>query len=150
MPKYLKSFLFPDVNVWVALTFQGHIHHSIARAWFESLAAHDDARLCFCRITQLSFLRLLSTEAVMGKDEVLSPGRAWNVYDRWFADSRVLFLEEPGDLEKIFRDISRQSRPASKDWADSYLLAFAEAADLSLVSFDRGLKQKRGSVLLLG
>jgi len=55
MPKYLKSFLFPDLNVWLALTFQGHFHHDIARGWFESLDAQVEARLCFCRNTQLSF-----------------------------------------------------------------------------------------------
>ncbi len=56
----------------MALSFQGHVHHNIAREWFELLDDRDDARLCFCRVTQLSFLRLITTEAVMGKDEVLS------------------------------------------------------------------------------
>lgn len=149
MPKYLKSFLFPDINVWVALTLHSHFHHEIARAWFESLDTQDDARLCFCRVTQLSFLRLITTEAVMGQDEVLSQRQAWDVYDRWFADSRVFFLDEPASIENAFRGISRQSRPAAKDWADSYLLAFAQAADLSLVTFDHALKQKNHSVLLL-
>jgi toxin-antitoxin system PIN domain toxin len=149
MPRYLKSFLFPDVNVWMALSFQGHVHHNIAREWFESLDDRDDARLCFCRITQLSFQRLITAEAVMGKDEVLSQRQAWDVYDRWFEDSRVFFLEEPANLEKMFRGISKQVRPAAKDWADSYLLAFAEAADLSVVTFDRTIRQKGRSVLLL-
>jgi predicted nucleic acid-binding protein len=71
------------------------------------------------------------------------------VYGRWFEDSRVFFLEEPANLEKMIRGISKQARPAAKDWADSYLLAFAEAADLSVVTFDRAFKQKVGSVLLL-
>ena len=66
-----------------------------------------------------------------------------------FEDSRVFFLEEPANLDKVFRGISKQTRPAAKDWADSYLLAFAEAADLSVVTFDRAIKQKNGSVLLL-
>jgi uncharacterized protein len=149
MQKYLKSFLFPDVNVWMALSFQGHVHHDIAREWFESLDDQDDARLCFCRITQLSFLRLIATEAVMGKDEVLSQRQAWDVYDRWFEDSRVFFLEEPPNLEKVFRGASKQSCPAAKDWADSYLLAFAQTADVSIVTFDPAIKQKDGSVLLL-
>jgi hypothetical protein len=114
-----------------------------------SLDDRDDARLCFCRITQLSLLRLITTEAVMGKHEVLSQRQAWDVYDRWFGDSRVFFLEEPANLEKMFRGISKQARPAAKDWADSYLSAFAEAADLSVVRFDRAIKQKDGSALLL-
>jgi uncharacterized protein len=137
------------VNVWLALSFQGHVHHDIAREWFGSLDDRDDARLCFCRITQLSFLRLITTEAVMGKDEVLSRRQAWNVYDQWFEDSRVFFLEEPANLKKMFCGISRRARPTAKDWADSYLLAFAEAADLSVVTFDRAIKQRDGSVLLL-
>jgi len=58
-------------------------------------------------------------------------------------------LEEPANLERAFRGVSRQPRLAAKDWADSYLLAFAEVADLSVVTFDRALKQKDGAVLLL-
>ena len=146
MPKSSKSFLFPDVNVWLALTHDGHVHHPVAAAWFQSLS--EDARLSFCRNTQLSFLRLITTEAIMGKD-VLSQVGAWGLYDRWFDDSRVVFLEEPPALEKLFRTYSRQARPAAKDWADSYLLAFAQSADLRLVTFDRSLKARASSALLL-
>ena len=77
----------------------------------------------------------------MGR-EVLFQKKAWDVYDRWFDDSRIVFLEEPPTLEKLFRAYSRQTRPASKDWADSYLLAFAQSADLRLVTFDRSLKHR--------
>jgi predicted nucleic acid-binding protein len=133
----------------MALSFQGHVHHAIAPEWFESLDDRDDAYLCFCRIPQLSLPRLITTEAVMGKDEVLSQRQAWDVYGRWFEDSRVFYLEEPANLEKMFRGISQQARPAAKDWVDSYLLGFAEAADLSVVTFDRAIKQKDGSALLL-
>ena len=147
MPKSTKSFLFPDVNVWLALTYDGHLHHAAAYKWFQSL--EEAARLCFCRITQLSFLRLITTEAIMGREDVHSQGQAWDVYDRWFDDPRVVFLEEPPTVEKLFRSVSRQPRPAAKDWADSYLLAFAESADLRLVTFDRALKQRSASALLL-
>src|SRR5713226_4632054 len=30
MPASTRLFLFPDVNVWVALTYEGHVHHRIA------------------------------------------------------------------------------------------------------------------------
>jgi hypothetical protein len=85
----------------------------------------------------------------MGKDEVLSQRQACDVYDRRFEDSRVLFLEEPAYLEEMFGGISKQARPAAKDWVDSCLLAFAEAADLSVVALDRAIKQEDGSVFLL-
>lgn len=147
MPKSSSSFLFPDVNVWLALSYQRHVHYSPARAWFEGL--EDDARACFCRLTQIGLLRLLTTVAVMGEEEVLSQAEAWQVYDRWLADDRVLFLEEPPHLDQAFRMFSRQQRPAPKDWSDSYLCAFAETTGLRLVTFDRALSAKTGDLLIL-
>ena len=149
MRKSSNLFLFPDVDVWVALSFEGHIHHVAARRWYESLADEEGLRLCFCRITQLSLLRLLTTEAVMGAEDVLSQPMAWEVFDRWIEDSRVLFIEEPPNLDTAFRARSRLPRPAAKHWADSYLLAFAAEADLRLVTFDRGLKEKNAAAILL-
>jgi len=64
MPGSTTSFLFPDINVWIALTWEGHVHHAIARRWFGTV--DGGARLFFCRFTQLGLLRLLSSEAVMG------------------------------------------------------------------------------------
>lgn len=106
------------------------------------------ARLFFCRITQLGFLRLLTSEAVMGK-EVLSQLEAWAAYNRWLRDDRVSFLAEPEGLEDTFRAMSRLPHPAPKDWADSYLAAFASAANLTLVTFDRALqgKAKQSTIL---
>ena len=147
MPKSSSSFLFPDVNVWLALSYERHKHYAAARAWFERL--EDDARACFCRLTQISLLRLLTTGAVMGENEVLSQVGAWRVYDRWLEDDRVLFLEEPPSMEVRFRAFSHQQRAAPKDWSDSYLCAFAEAAGLRLVTFDRALSTKSGDLLLL-
>ena len=36
-----------------------------------------------------------------------------------------------------------------KAWADAYLAAFADAAQFTLVTFDRGFRGKVGSVMLL-
>ena len=80
MPASMTSFLFPDINVWIALTHGAHVHHQVARDWFDSL--EPDARFCFCRFTQLGLLRLLTAEPVMG-EEVMTQVEAWAVYDRW-------------------------------------------------------------------
>jgi toxin-antitoxin system PIN domain toxin len=146
MPRFSKLFLFPDVNVWIALTYQGHVHHVSAKRWFQAL--NDDARLCFCRFTQLSLLRLLTTEALMG-NEVMGQVEAWQTYDRWLADPRVLFLEEPDGLEPIFRSMSGLLRPAPKDWADAYLAAFATACGMSLVTFDQAFRRRAQRLVLL-
>lgn len=146
MPRSTR-FFFPDINVWIALTYEGHVHHCAARFWFNSLGA--GARLYFCRITQLGLLRLLSAEAVMGRDEAMSQAEAWNAYDAWLEDDRVALLDEPAGLEPAFRSLTGLRKPAPKDWADSYLAAFALTAQLTAVTFDRAFGKKARHVLLL-
>ncbi len=148
MPRSSRSFLFPDVNVWIALTYGGHEHHSVARAWFEALEM--EARVCFCRFTQISLLRLLTTSAVMGTDEVMTQIEAWEAYDHWRHDDRVDFLEEPPNVEAAFRRLTRQRQSHPKNWADAYLAAFAAVSGMQLVTFDRALQISVENVLILG
>jgi toxin-antitoxin system PIN domain toxin len=145
MPPSTTS-LFPDINVWVALTYEGHAHHSNAVEWFATLP--PDATFAFCRFTQLGLLRLLTAEAVMS-DEVMTQPQAWAAYDRWLRDPRVEFAEEPPEVETRFRALTRLRQPATRDWADSYLAAFATVGQLTLVTFDRGLRLKAKSAILL-
>jgi toxin-antitoxin system PIN domain toxin len=147
MPKSTTSFLFPDINVWIALTIERHVHHRRARSWFESVG--DSGRVFFCRITQLGLLRLLTAEAVMGPDEVMAQAQAWMTYDRWLQDERISFLNEPPEIEPAFRALTQSGQAAPKDWADSYLAAFAAAAQLTLVTFDRGIATKVTPSVLL-
>jgi uncharacterized protein len=147
MKKSTRSFFFPDINVWVAMSYERHAHHSLAKKWFEGLA--PTARLFFCRLTQLGLLRLLSSSTVMGPDGALSQPAAWAVYDEWLNDERVEFLEEPAAIENEFRGMTRLPRAASKDWADSYLAAFAQASRLTLVTLDRDFQSKTKDLVLL-
>ena len=146
MPGFTTSFLFPDINVWIALTHAGHVHHLVARDWFESL--EPDVRFCFCRLTQLGLLRLLTAAAVMG-DEAMTQPEAWAVHDRWFDDDRVVFLDEPPGLERRFRALTRLKRAAPNQWADAYLAAFAEMSQITLVTFDQAFRDKVKPILLL-
>ncbi|MGH9792411.1 MAG: TA system VapC family ribonuclease toxin [Candidatus Acidiferrales bacterium] len=147
MPKSTKLFLFPDINVWVALTYEGHVHHAAARDWFASLG--HSGRLFFSRFTQLGLLRLLTAEVVMGRDEVMTREEAWRAYDRWLEDERVTFLEESPGLDTPFRALTRSRNSAPKDWADSYLAAFAESSQLTLVTFDHAFRSKAKQLILL-
>ena len=146
MPRFSRLFLFPDVNVWVALTWEGHVHHAVARTWFEGLDLED--RIGFCRFTQISLLRLLTTQTVMG-DDVMTQVQAWATYDRWLQDSRVLFLQEPASVENAFRVFSRLPGAASKTWADAYLAAFAQVEGMKFVTFDRAFDRKLTHLLIL-
>ena len=147
MKESSRSFLFPDINVWVALTYDRHVHHVAARTWFDGLA--PSARLFFCRWTQLGLLRLLSAPAVMGVDRAKSQQEAWKAYDAWHADARVGLLDEPSELETEFRALTQSPQASSKDWADSYLAAFAHASRLTIVSFDKALQRKAKDIVLL-
>ena len=146
MPGFTTSFLFPDINVWVALTHAAHVHHDVARDWYGSL--DSAATLHFCRFTQLGFLRLLTAEAVMG-EEALTQTDAWGVYDRWIADGRVGFLDEPPGIDRRFRSLTRLKSASPKAWADAYLGAFAGASQLTVVTFDRAFRGRASPLILL-
>jgi toxin-antitoxin system PIN domain toxin len=98
----MNSSLFPDVNVWLALTLEHHAHHATARRWLDS---ELDPQLYFCRFTQLGLLRLLTNEQVMAED-VLSQRKAWQAYRRWLDDARIDFHREPdsAEFEPLFEE----------------------------------------------
>lgn len=146
MPRSSRLFLFPDVNVWIALSYEGHVHHQAAQDWFSTL--DENATLCFCRITQISLLRLLTTAAILGSD-VLTQASAWQTFDAWMDTGRVFFLDEPAGLEHSFRRMSEARRPSPKDWADSYLAAFASVSGLRLVTFDRSFLSRGTDAIVL-
>jgi predicted nucleic acid-binding protein len=85
----------------------------------------------------------------MGDDEVMSQADAWRAYDRWMEDGRIMLIEEPRAIEPAFRAMTRKPRPAPKDWADSYLAAFAVTGGLRLVTFDQGFRGKIRDLLVL-
>ncbi len=137
---------FLDANVWLALIWERHEHAELARAWFDGSV---DGRLLFCRFTQLTVLRLLTTTAVMGGDVQTMRG-AWAIWDKIASDERVGFLPEPDDLEPRFRKHTRLASASPKVWADAYLLAFAQAYALTLVTFDQTLGSRAAESVVIG
>lgn len=139
-----KTYL-PDVNVWLNLAYEGHVHNAAAAQWMKSV---ETGLVAFCRPTQMGLLRLLTNPKVM-TDETLNKNQAWEVYDRIREDPRIIFLNEPGDVEENWRFIT-QSSSAPKDWTDAYLLAFAKTRALTFVTFDQALaKSDVAPVVLL-
>jgi uncharacterized protein len=130
-----------DAGVWLAAIWGRHVHHHVARPWFENQS--DD--LILCRVTQMSLLRLISNPAIMGADTVTS-SEAWRVIDRLWSDDRVLWAEEPDELEAVFRAISARNDRSHKLWTDDYLAAFAQASGASLATLDSKLKERYPSV----
>jgi len=141
----MNTLNFLDANVWLALLWGRHVHSEKATSWFERSAQEQ---FIFCRFTQIAVLRLLTTEKIMGKD-TKTMSEAWNLWDRVWADDRVLFLPEPDDIEKDFRARSRLSTRSPRVWADAYLLSFASVAGLKLVTFDKALGSQAENVLVI-
>ena len=140
-----------DINVWLALSWDQHPQHASAARWYASI---DEAALLFCRFTMLGFLRLLANEQVMGGSTLTLAG-ALDLYNRWRRDPRVDLAPEPRGTEERFRQAlgRHATQPATKAVADCYMVGFAEAGDLQLVTFDRGLagtaRSRRVQVALL-
>lgn len=139
--------IFPDVNVWLALSFTDHVHYPAAQNWFESLLAGD--RLWFCRVTQMGLMSLLNREAVMGPGGALSQAGAWHVYNRWLNSPVVDFMPEPHGLDLMFRALANAESPMPKRFADDYLVAFAQTAELRLFTFDRALSRRAPGAILI-
>lgn len=137
----------PDINVWLALVFSQHKHHSAAKLWFD--APSEDRRCFFCRLTQMGFLRL-STNPKANPLQTLTMSEAWTAYNATMGDARIGFLTEPDSLETQWRQWSQLGTFSPNVWNDAYLPAFAHSAGLTVVTFDTGFKQYAGlSVLIL-
>jgi len=141
-----NTFLFPDVNVWLALAHGIHPQHATALYWEQALPT--DAALCFCRFTQLGLLRLLTNRTAM-REDVLYQVEAWRSYDSFVQIAGARLIDEPPDIDPPFRRLTESKEASTKQWADGYLAAFAETAGLTLVTFDRALAaQAKGAILL--
>jgi hypothetical protein len=146
MSKSTISSVFPDVNVWLALSSPDHEHSQSAWHWYRTLP--EGTVLFFCRVTQLSLLRLLTTRAAMGLG-TLTQAEAWQAYDQWLESGGAEFVVEDINLEARFRSSTNSPQASPKEWADAYLAAFSLTIGSRLVTFDRALAGKvKGAVLL--
>jgi toxin-antitoxin system PIN domain toxin len=138
-----------DSNVLLALVLANHPHHTLALKWFQSLGPGETVGLC--RATQLSFLRLLTTEAILKRDTQTN-AEAISVWNGLAGSPRCEFLfQEPSSLESKWLVWSGLDTASPKVWMDAFLAAFAMGHGLRLVTFDRGFEpyRKQGLDLLL-
>jgi predicted nucleic acid-binding protein len=127
----------------MALAAADHPHNSLAERWWWQHEGH----IAFVRSSELGFLRLTTTAAAMG-GKPLTIDAAWLVYDRFYDDDRVIFVSEPTDIEKKFREKAVGKASSPKIWADAWMLSIAEAAGGQLVTFDKALGGRGAHCLL--
>jgi toxin-antitoxin system PIN domain toxin len=135
-----------DVNVLLAICHADHVHHDSALQWLADVNA--PAGVALCRVSQLGLLRLLNTPAVM-LGQPRNVKAAWQDYDTLMTDERFAFMSEPLQLDAALRRIMPPKLVSPRLWQDAYLAAFAIAAGLQFVTFDRGFRQFTDLDLLL-
>ncbi len=138
-----------DSNVWLALALSKHEFHPAARGWLRRQSPRE--AVLFCRSTQQSFLRLLTTKAVLAPYGIppLSNKAAWSAYEGFRADERIGWAEEPRGLESSWKRLAAGPKASAKLWMDAYLAAFAMSGGFQLVTTDKAFKQFKGLDLLL-
>jgi uncharacterized protein len=138
-----------DTNVWLALSLSKHKFHNDAQAWLAT--AIKSQEVLFCRSTQQSFLRLLTTEA-MFKGFGLQPFNnkdAWALYQSFLANPAIGYAQEPTGLETQWGALASRETSSPKMWMDAYLAAFAISGGYQLVTTDEGFKDYVGLDLVV-
>lgn len=133
-----------DVNVLVALAWPNHVHHAVAARWWQQRAVHGWATT---PVTELGFVRLSSTERVVGLR--VAPHSALAMLARLVEHPAHTFW--PDDVRLMHNAPARLA--TARQVTDAHLLALATHRGGRVVTFDRGLSQLGGgaeSVELLG
>ena len=143
--------ILADTNFWLALTFSKHLFHRAATDWFAGQSAESPA--LFCRSTQQSFLRLLTTEATARPYGIppFTNSEAWKIYDGLISQRRVKWAVEPeaDKIQSLWKSLAARQTPSPKIWMDTYLAAFAMAGGVQFITTDRAFTRFEGLDLIL-
>ena len=130
-----------DTNVWLAISFDAHPGHALARQAFQDSPGSD--HWLWCRATQQSYLRLMATPALHRAygSPALSNRDARASLEILLAHPRVLVADEPAEVSDLWLQLADHQRPAPKLWMDAYLAAVAIQGGWRLLSFDRDFER---------
>lgn len=124
-----------DLNVLLALAWQGHTHHLRAREWFQKTrmgAWHT------CALTQSGFLRLSCNPMVVRA--VLSAARARQILLSLTAHADHRYLDDlPSPLLPEFDGIWTRVQ-GHQQISDAYLVCVARHHQVKLATLDETLK----------
>jgi toxin-antitoxin system PIN domain toxin len=124
-----------DVNLLLALAWPQHLHHAAADRWF---ARHRALGWATCPHTQLGFLRLSATPAVVGAAFPVGDGLRLFAANTAAAD-HVFWAEETAPIEILAEIRNRLGGP--QQLADAMLLDLAIRRGGQLATLDRRVAQ---------
>jgi toxin-antitoxin system PIN domain toxin len=125
-----------DTNIWIAAVFTTHPCHGLTQQALQSATPLEPA--VFCRATQQSFLRLLSTPVIQKTygAEGLTNRDALVALDALQALPQCSQRDETPGVLALWRTLATRNTASPKIWMDAYLAAFALAGGLRLVTLD--------------
>ena len=147
----MPGFLF-DTSVWMALFLEGHPGHRAALEVFDGCSPAEPAN--FCRATEQSFLRLLTTERIQAAYGItgFSNAQAADQVQALQAATAVGCIDrEPKGTRTLWLELAGRQTPSAKVWMDAYLAAFAIQGKMPFVTLDRDFQayERRGLTLKL-
>jgi len=119
-----------DVNVLVALAWPNHVHHRLARAWFE---AQHAAGWATCPLTETGFVRISSNPRVV--DEARTPAEAIVLLQRMLQVAGHRFWADDVSVTQFSPETVRIH--GYRQVMDAHLLALARRNGGRLATFDR-------------
>ena len=136
----MRGYLI-DSNCWLAVAFDRHGSHAVAVQAIDEATAEFPA--CFCRATEQSILRLLSTAAIQTTygSPLITNEDAIRLLNEWQSGPNVTFVEEPAGTRELWLRFADRNTASPKLWMDAYLAAFAISGDFRFVTNDKAFRQ---------
>jgi toxin-antitoxin system PIN domain toxin len=124
----------------VAAVFPKHPFHAPAQAALEAATAEEPA--VFCRATQASFLRLITTPPLLREyaAEHVTNRTALAELQMLLSRAEITEMDEPSGAAPLWHRLAARDTASPKVWMDAYLAAFAITADLRFVTLDGDFK----------
>lgn len=140
-----KTKYLLDVNVFVALLSENHIHHQLVTGWFSAPNLH----WAICPFTEAGFIR----NATAPRPGQITMSEATAVLARMAQEPGYHYLPITADWQTLSSPFYMRLY-GTKQVTDAYLLGLAVQGDLVLVTMDKGIvhlagNEHRNHVLLL-
>ena len=134
-----------EVNVFLALLSENHIHHRLVTDWFNT----PELRWAICPFTEAGFLR----NATAPRPGQITMSEATAVLARMMREPGYHYLPISADWQTLCGPLFSRLY-GTKQVTDAYLLGLAVRAGLVLVTMDKGIlhlagKEYSKNVLLL-
>lgn len=129
-----------DTNVWLAAVFTTHPFHKLAQQALQEATPANQA--FFCRATQQSFLRLVSTPTILkiyGAED-LTNRDALVALSALQTLPQVGVRDEPAGVVTLWHSMAGLDSASPKVWMNAYLAAFAIAGRMDLLTLDQDFK----------